>query len=60
MKIEKGLQKKDYRKRTTKKVTRGIIPLGSELMVQIGDTSLAKRLPPIPVFDVKVSSYYIN
>ena len=48
------------RKRTTKKVTRGIIPLGSELMVQIGDTSLAKRLPPIPVFDVKVSSYYMN
>ena len=48
------------RKRTTKKVTRGIIPLGSELMVQIGDTSLAKRLPPLPVFDVKVSSYYMN
>ena len=48
------------KKRTTKKVTRGIIPLGSELMVQIGDTSLAKRLPPLPVFDVKVSSYYMN
>ena len=48
------------RKRTTKKVTRGIIPLGPELMVQIGDTSLAKRLPPLPVFNVKVSSYYMN
>jgi hypothetical protein len=48
------------KKRTSKKVTRGVIPLGPELMVQIGDTSLAKRLPPLPVFDVKVSSYYMN
>jgi hypothetical protein len=48
------------RKRTSKKVTRGVIPLGPELMVQIGDTPLAKRLPPLPVFDVKVSSYYMN
>ena len=48
------------RKRTTKKVTKGIIPLGTELMMQIGDTPLAKRLPPLPVFDMKVSSYYMN
>jgi hypothetical protein len=48
------------RKRTTKKVTRGIIPLGTELMMQIGDTPLAKRLPPLQVFDMKVSSYYMN
>jgi len=48
------------RVRSNKKVTRGIIPLGPELMVQIGDTSLEKRLPPLPVFDVKVSSYYMN
>ena len=48
------------RKRTSKKVTRGVIPLGPELMVQIGDTPLAKRLPPLLVFDVKVSSYYMN
>jgi len=48
------------KKRTTKKVTRGIIPLGTELMVQIGDTPLAKRLPPIPTIDMKVSSYYMN
>ena len=48
------------RKRTSKKVTRGVIPLGPELMVQIGDTSLAKRLPPLPLFNVKVSSYYMN
>ena len=48
------------RKRTTKKVTRGVIELGPELMIQIGDTPLEKRLPPIPIFDVKVSSYYMN
>ena len=48
------------RKRTSKKVTRGVIPLGPELMVQIGDTPLAKRLPPLPLFNVKVSSYYMN
>ena len=48
------------KKRSSKKVTRGIIPLGPELMVRIGDTPLAKRLPPLPVFDVKVSSYYMN
>ena len=48
------------RKRTSNKVTKGVIPLGPELMVQIGDTSLAKRLPPLPIFNVKVSSYYMN
>jgi hypothetical protein len=48
------------RKRTTKKVTRGVIELGPELMVKIGDTPLERRLPPIPIFDVKVSSYYMN
>ena len=51
---------KTPRKRTTTKVTKGVIPLGPELMIKIGDTSLPKRLPPIPVFDVKVSSYYMN
>jgi Helicase conserved C-terminal domain/Type III restriction enzyme, res subunit len=48
------------RKRITTKVTKGVIPLGPELMVQIGDTPLAKRLPPLPTFNVKVSSYYMN
>jgi hypothetical protein len=48
------------RKRTTKKVTRGVIELGPETMIQIGDTPLEKRLPPIPSFDLKVSSYYMN
>ena len=48
------------KKRTTKKVIRGVIPLGTDLMLQIGDTTLAKRLPPIPVVNVNVSSYYMN
>jgi hypothetical protein len=48
------------RKRSTKKVTRGVIELGPELMIKIGDTPLERRLPPLPVFDVKVSSYYMN
>lgn len=48
------------RKRTTKKVTRGVIELGPELMIEIGDTPLERRLPPVPIFDVKVSSYYMN
>ena len=29
-------------------------------MIEIGDTPLERRLPPIPVFDLKVSSYYMN
>jgi hypothetical protein len=29
-------------------------------MIKIGDTSLNKRIPPMPVFDVNVSSYYMN
>ena len=48
------------RKRSTKKVTKGVIELGPELMITIGDTPMDKRLPPIPVFDMKVSSYYMN
>jgi hypothetical protein len=48
------------RKRSTKKVTRGVIELGPELMIKIGDTPLERRLPPVPIFDVKVSSYYMN
>jgi hypothetical protein len=48
------------RKRTTKKVTRGVIPLGKQQMITIGDTPLARRLPPPDIFDMKVSSYYMN
>jgi hypothetical protein len=48
------------RKRTTTKIVKGVITLGPELMVDIGDTSLAKRLPPIPVYNMRVPSYYMN
>lgn len=48
------------RTRITKKVPKGVIELGAEMMIQIGDTALEKRLPPVPVFDMKVSSYYMN
>jgi hypothetical protein len=51
---------KPPKKRITKKITRGVIPLGTEIMVQIGDTTLAKRLPPLPTYDLKASSYYMN
>jgi len=48
------------RKRITKKVIRGVIPLGPKLLIKIGDTQLARRLPPLPEYDMKVSSYYMN
>jgi hypothetical protein len=48
------------RKRRTKRAEKGVIPLGAESMVIIGDTPMQQRLPPIPTFDVKVSSYYMN
>ena len=51
---------KKPRTRTTARVQRGIIPLGPEQMIKIGKTSLPKRLPPLPTFDVNVSSYYMN
>jgi hypothetical protein len=48
------------KKRITKRVVKGVIPLGPETMISIGDTPLSKRLPPPPPVDVKVSSYYMN
>ena len=29
-------------------------------MIQIGDTPLPKRIPPPSIYDMKVSSYYMN
>jgi len=48
------------KKGTRKRLTQGVVKLGSELMIDIGDTSLKDRLPETPSFDVKVSSYYMN
>jgi len=48
------------KKRISKKMPKGIIPLGPEAMIQIGDTSLPNRLPLLPVYNIKTSSYYMN
>jgi hypothetical protein len=43
-----------------KRIKKGVVTLGPKDMIQIGDTPLPKRLPPIPVFDIRVSNYYMN
>jgi hypothetical protein len=47
-------------KRHTKRPVIGVINLGSKEMIQIGDTTLNKRLPPPPVYGIRASSYYMN
>ena len=39
---------------------KGVVTLLPGPMVQVGDTSLKKRLPPPPVYNLKVSEYYMN
>ena len=51
---------KPKKKGTRKRATRGVVNFGPKLMINIGDTSLKKRLPVTPKFEVKVSSYYMN
>ena len=48
------------KKRTTSKAPKGVIELGPENMILIGDTPLAKRLPRPPIFKMKVSNFYMN
>ena len=49
------------RERKTKKVEKGVAVLGPETIVELGDTSLTKRLPKkSPPINIKVSSYYMN
>jgi hypothetical protein len=43
-----------------KRVPTNIIPLGPEAMITIGDTSIPKRLPPPPEYNLAASSYYMN
>ena len=57
---EEIIEVKPKKKGTRKRVTRGVMTFGPKLMINIGDTSLKKRLPATPNFDVKVSSYYMN
>ena len=49
----------NQKKRSTKKVPKGVIELGPENMIKIGDTRLEKRLPQPPAFNMKVSSLKI-
>jgi len=51
---------KKPRQRISKKAPRGIKQIGLEDMIVIGDTPLPKRIPPPPIYDLKVSSYYMN
>ena len=43
-----------------KRAEKGVVTLLPGAMVQVGDTSLKKRLPPPPVYNLKVSEYYMN
>jgi hypothetical protein len=44
----------------TKRLPTNVIPLGPEAMITIGDTSLPKRLPSPPEYNLAASSYYMN
>ncbi len=48
------------RKRIAKRAEKGVKEIGPEIMITIGDTPLPKRLPPPSIYDMKVSSYYMN
>jgi hypothetical protein len=49
------------KERRTKKVEKGIAVLGPEVVVEMGDTDLTKRLPiRNPPVNIKVSSYVMN
>jgi hypothetical protein len=49
------------KKRKTEKVEKGIAKLGPEVIVEMGDTDLTKRLPNrSPPINIKVSSYIMN
>jgi hypothetical protein len=49
------------KKRKTEKTKKGVAVLGPEVIVEIGDTDLRKRLPKKnPPINIKVSSYIMN
>jgi hypothetical protein len=51
----------EKRKRKTKKVVKGIAVLGPEVIVDMGDTEITKRLPKKnPPINIKVGSYVMN
>jgi hypothetical protein len=69
VKFEEKEEKPDFipiippkeKKRKTEKVEKGIAKLGPEVIVEMGDTDLTKRLPRRnPPINIKVSSYIMN
>ena len=49
------------KRRRTPNIEKGVVLLGTENMIQIGDTPLKKRLSvKHPTIDIKVSSYFMN
>jgi chemotaxis protein histidine kinase CheA len=55
-----GEEEEQKPREKVKRIKKGVVTLGPKDMIQIGDTSLPKRLPPNPVFDIRVSNYYMN
>jgi len=49
------------KKRKTEKVEKGVAVLGPEVLVEMGDTDITKRLPKrLPPVNIKVGSYIMN
>jgi hypothetical protein len=49
------------KKRKTEKVEKGVAILGPEVIVELGDTDLTRRLPTrLPPVNIKVASYIMN
>jgi hypothetical protein len=58
--IEEIIEPNKKRRRTNKK-EKGIVELGNETMVQLGDTIIKNRIPINPPnINIKVSSYFMN
>ena len=50
----------EEKKKTKPRTEKGVVTILPGKMVQIGDTPLRNRLPPPPVYRLKVSDYYMN
>ena len=48
------------KKKSKPRLEKGVVTILPGKMVQIGDTPLRNRLPPPPVYRLKVSDYYMN
>jgi hypothetical protein len=50
----------EEKKKSKPRTEKGVVTILPGKMVQIGDTPLRNRLPPPPVYRLKVSDYYMN